>query len=153
MSDSATPWTIDGGFPGGSAVKNLPAVQETEEMWVQTVGWEDSPGGGNGNPLQCSCLGNPMNRGAWQAIVHRVAESQTQLKRLSTHAQTVNHQAPLSMEFFQARNTRVGSHSFLQGIFPTQGSNLHLLHWQVDSLPLGFTREAQKSTRTWKILN
>ena len=92
-----------------------------------------SPGGGNGNPFQCSCLGNPMNRGAWQAIVHRVAESQTQLKRLSTHAQTVNHQAPLSMEFFQARNTRVGSHSFLQGIFPTQGSNLHLLHWQLDS--------------------
>ena len=44
-----------------------------------------SPGGGNGNPLQCSCLGNPMNRGAQQAVVHRVAESQTQLKRLSTH--------------------------------------------------------------------
>ena len=36
-----------------------------------------SPGGGNGNPLQCSCLENPMNRGAWQVIVHRVAESRT----------------------------------------------------------------------------
>ena len=32
------------------------------------------PGEGNGNPLQCSCLGNPMDRGAWRAIVHRVAE-------------------------------------------------------------------------------
>ena len=33
-----------------------------------------SPGEGNGNPLQCSCLGNPMNRGAWQATVHGVAK-------------------------------------------------------------------------------
>ena len=36
-------------------------------------------------PLQCSCLENPMDRGAWWAIVHRVAKSWTQLKRLSTH--------------------------------------------------------------------
>ena len=41
-----------------------------------------SPGGGNGNPLQCSCLGNPMVRGIWQATVHGVAKSQT---RLITH--------------------------------------------------------------------
>ena len=34
-----------------------------------------SPGEGNGNPLQCSCLGNPMDRGAWWATVHGVAES------------------------------------------------------------------------------
>ena len=38
-----------------------------------------SPGKGNGNPLQCSCLGNPMDRGAWQAIVHGVAKSQAWL--------------------------------------------------------------------------
>ena len=36
-----------------------------------------SLGGGNGNPLQYSCLENPMDRGAWWATVHRVAESQT----------------------------------------------------------------------------
>ena len=36
-----------------------------------------SPGGGNGNPLQYSCLESPMDRGAWRAIVHRVAESDT----------------------------------------------------------------------------
>ena len=36
-----------------------------------------SPGGGHGNPLQYSCLGNPMDRGAWRAAVHRVAKSQT----------------------------------------------------------------------------
>ena len=35
------------------------------------------PGGGHGNPLQYSCLENPMDRGAWQATVHRVAQSQT----------------------------------------------------------------------------
>ena len=40
--------------------------------------------GGNGNPLQYSCLGNPMDRGAWQTIVHGVTKSQTQLSNLST---------------------------------------------------------------------
>ena len=44
-----------------------------------------SPGEGNGNQLQHSCLKNPMDRGAWQATVHRVTNSQTQLKQLSTH--------------------------------------------------------------------
>ena len=45
-----------------------------------------SSGGEHGNPLQYSCLENPMHRGTWWAIVHRVAESQTQLKLLSMHA-------------------------------------------------------------------
>ena len=44
------------------------------------------PGEGNNNPLQYSCLENPMNWGAWRATVHRVAKSQTQLKQLSIHA-------------------------------------------------------------------
>ena len=46
-------------------------------MLVQSLGWEDSPGGGNGNPLQDSCLENPTDRGAWGATVHGVAESDT----------------------------------------------------------------------------
>ena len=46
------------GFLGDSVVKNPPAMQET---WVLSLGWKDSPGEGNGNPLQYSCLGNPMN--------------------------------------------------------------------------------------------
>ena len=51
-------------FPGGSVVKNLPALQET---WVQSLGrW---PGEENGNPLQYFCLENPMDRGAWWATV------------------------------------------------------------------------------------
>ena len=58
------------GFPDGSDGKNLPAVQET---WVQSLGWEGPTGEKNGNPVQYSCLGNPMDRGAWQATVHGVA--------------------------------------------------------------------------------
>ena len=45
-----------------------------------------SPGGGHGNPLQYSCLENPMDRGAWRATVHTVVQSWIRLKRLSTHA-------------------------------------------------------------------
>ena len=45
-------------------VKNLPAMRET---WVLSLGQEDSPGEGNGNPLQYSCLENPMDGGAWWA--------------------------------------------------------------------------------------
>ena len=43
------------------------------------------------NPLQYSCLKNPMDRGAWQAIVHRVTKIQTQLQQLSMHAHTIRH--------------------------------------------------------------
>ena len=46
------------------------------------------PGGGNGNPLQYSCLENSMDRRAWQATVHRVTQSQMWLKRFSTHTHT-----------------------------------------------------------------
>ena len=55
------------GFPGGSVVKNLPAnAGDTGSI----PGLERSPGGQNGNPLQSSCLENPMDRGARQATVH-----------------------------------------------------------------------------------
>ena len=58
-------------------IKNLPAnagdVRETDSI----PGMGRSPGEGNGNPLQYSSLENPMDRGAWQATVHRVEQSQT----------------------------------------------------------------------------
>ena len=54
------------GFFGGSVVKNLPA--NAADMGL-IPGLGRSPGEGNGNPLQYSCLGNPMDRGAWQATV------------------------------------------------------------------------------------
>ena len=50
-----------------------------------------SPGEGHGNPLQDSCLANPMDRGAWQASVHRVAKSQTQLSDSLTQTHTHTH--------------------------------------------------------------
>ena len=61
---------------------------ETQQTWVRPLGWEDPLGRGNGNPLQYSCLGSPMDRGAWRATVHRVAESRT---RLSTHTHMVKN--------------------------------------------------------------
>ena len=55
-------------------VKNLHANAGDIEDMGSIPGFERSPGEGNGNPLQYSCLGNPMDRGAWWAIVHGVAE-------------------------------------------------------------------------------
>ena len=63
-------------FPGGSVVKNPPANAGDVGL---IPGSGRSPGGGNGNPLQYSCLENPMERGAWRATVYGVAKSQTQL--------------------------------------------------------------------------
>ena len=67
-------------------VKDLPANAGDIRDTGLIPRWERSPGGGHGNSLQYSCLENPMDRGAWQAIVHRVAKSQTRLNQLNTHA-------------------------------------------------------------------
>ena len=89
-------------FPRGSAVKNPPAMQKMQEMRVPLLGQEDPLekgtathssilawripwthssfsciGEGNGNPLQCSCLENPRERGAWWAAIYGIAQSQT----------------------------------------------------------------------------
>ena len=61
-------------------VKNLPAMQRTQETQVQSLGWEDPLEEGNGNPLQYSCLENSIDRGAWQAVVLGFLKSQTRLK-------------------------------------------------------------------------
>ena len=59
-------------------VKNLPASAGDRRERSSIPGSGRSPRGGHGNPLHYSCLGNPMDRGAWQAIVHGVAnESDT----------------------------------------------------------------------------
>ena len=69
------------GFPCGSVIKNLPANVGDEGS---VLGLGRSPGEGNGNPLQYFCLENPMDRGAWRAIVHDFAESD-RTEQLSTH--------------------------------------------------------------------
>ena len=63
---------FNGGFPGDSYGKEF-ACNAGDMGLTPRLG--RSPGGGNGNPLQYSCLENPMDRGAWQATVHRVSES------------------------------------------------------------------------------
>ena len=64
-------------FPGDSEGKA--SIYNAGDL-VPLPGSGRSPGEGNDNPLQYSCLENPMNRGAWQATVHGVANSQTQLR-------------------------------------------------------------------------
>ena len=137
-------------------------------------------GEGNGNPLQCSCLENPRDGGAWWAAVYGVVQSRTRLKRLSSSSrnmtewenctvllhcwfclkQVVAHKASnvclcvctrartCSVVFDSLRchgleatrllcpwnssdkNTGASYHFLLQGIFPTQGLNLGLLHYR-----------------------
>ena len=64
---------MEGGFPGGSVVKRGDTVVNAGDVG-SAPGLGRSPGEGNGNPLQHSCLGNPMDRGAWRASVHRIAK-------------------------------------------------------------------------------
>ena len=64
-------------FPNGSAGKESTCNAEDTEDEGSIPGLGRSPGEGNGNPLQYSCLENPMDRGAWWAIVHGVVKSET----------------------------------------------------------------------------
>ena len=85
-------------------VKNPPANDGDLDL---TPGSGRSPGGGNGNPLQYSCLGNPMDRGAWQATVHGVAGldrteqltivNKTLLVKLTTTTKSKQKQNSLSL--------------------------------------------------------
>ena len=76
-----------GGFPDGSVVKNPPGNAGDTRIAGSNPGSGRSPGGRHGDPLQYSCLENPMDRGAWQAATHRVAKSWT---GLSAHVLLMN---------------------------------------------------------------
>ena len=65
------------GLPGGTSGKELACKAGDIRDTGLILGWEIAPGGGHGNPPQYSCLENPMHRGAWQATVHGVTQSQT----------------------------------------------------------------------------
>ena len=56
-------------FPGGSVVKNLPSRRHKFNTWVRMI-----PGEENGNTLQYSCLGSPIDREDWQTTVHGIAK-------------------------------------------------------------------------------
>ena len=83
------------GFPGGASGKELTCQCKRHETGVFDPWVRKTPGGGHGNPLQHSSLENPMDKGAWLDMVHRVAKSWTRLKWLSTcthtHACTQTH--------------------------------------------------------------
>ena len=73
------------GLPWWFSSKECPCNAVAADT-VSIPGWGRYSGGGHGNPLQHSCLENPMDRGAWLAVIHRLAKSQTGVKWLSTHA-------------------------------------------------------------------
>ena len=80
---------LNRGFPHGASGKEPTCIsRRCNEMCVWSLGWEEGMAGGHGNPLQCFCVENPMDREAWWATVHRVTKSWTQLKRLSMHIPT-----------------------------------------------------------------
>ena len=82
-------------------LKNLPANAGDVRDPGSIPGSGISPGEGNGNPLQYSCLENPTDRGAWQATVHRIAKSWIWLKWLSMHkpgGQNIRRQLPLKRQ-------------------------------------------------------
>ena len=99
------------GFPGDSVVKNPPASAGDIGDAGSIPGWGRSPGEGNGSPLQYSCLGNPMDRGIWQATVHGVTKESDTTEQLRacahTHTHTHNIVAKQCKEFlswFRYRN-------------------------------------------------
>ena len=81
---------ISMGFPGGSGVKNPPASAGDAGDQCLIPGSGRFSGGGNGNPVQCSCLENSMDRGAQPATVQGVTKNWTQLST-HTHARTHTH--------------------------------------------------------------
>ena len=74
------------------------------------------PGGGHGNPLQYSCLENPMDRGAWWPTVHKVAKKRTRLKQLSTHAHVCGVEG--------SREEQTGFWGNMDGTLSSQEGNL-----------------------------
>ena len=81
------PPALSWGFSGGASDKEhaCQCIRDVSDPWSGRF-----PGGGHGNPLQYSCLENPMDGEAWRVAVHRVTKSQTELKRLSTRASALS---------------------------------------------------------------
>ena len=79
------PTPVFWGFPSGASGEEPPAKAGDIRGSGSIPGSGRSPEGGNGNPLQCSCLENPMARASSQGMIHGVKKSQTQLNQLSMH--------------------------------------------------------------------
>ena len=72
-------------FPGETNGKTLPAMPRRHKNTALVPGSGRSPGGGHGNPLQYSCLENPVHRRTWPAAVYMVSKPRMRLKQLSMH--------------------------------------------------------------------
>ena len=121
-----------------------------QEMWVQSLGWEHPLKEENGNPLQYSCLGNRMDRGAWWAVVHGVTKSWTWLKQPSTHTHIHNNSswklsvAPVSTGWFALTHSTCASaldvplkwnRSPMTSMFPGSGITLIPISWKILPYP------------------
>ena len=103
-------WTLVFGFPGGSVVKNLPAnAGDTGSI----PGWGRSPGEGNGNPLQCSCLENPMDRGAWWL------QSMGRMSRTKQQQQGITFRERSVASYLQAKPSSI--YNMTLGFIPVSG--------------------------------
>ena len=85
------------GLPWGLSVKESTYNAGDLRDMGSIPGLRRSPGGGHSNPLQCSCLENPMDKGAWQDTAHRVPKSWTQLKRLRRQAECLQPSSAASL--------------------------------------------------------
>ena len=106
-------------------------------------------GEGNGNPLQCSCLENPRDRGAWWAAVYGVAQSQTRLKRLSSSSSSPPLYAFLVTQNVlrnQTRKITIGWNT------PNSTGNVHsLITFTVKNLLEAFTSNKPPYNRLWEM--
>ena len=132
---------MDGGALVGCSPWGLEESDTTEQLHFHFS--LSCIGGGNGNPLQRSCLENPRDGGAWRAAVYGVTQSRTRLKRLSSsteHCLVVAHRLLTVATSLVSKCGRLGGFSscsgmrqVARGIFPDQGSNQCPPHCQVDS--------------------
>ena len=109
MSISWPLGTVYFGFPDGSAGKESACnAGDTGDMGL-IPGSGRSPGGGHGNPFQDSCLGSPVDRGAWRAAVHRATDSRARLKWPSRQ---------WAEREWRQQDSRAGCHWFWEKLFP-----------------------------------
>ena len=107
------------GFPGGLAVKNQPTNAGDTGDTGLIPGSGRSPGEGSDNPLQYSCLGNPMNRGAWPATVHRITKQWDRTKQPNNNKSSISGVSPkhaLSLQMVLMKTPKRRLSSFPQGL-------------------------------------
>ena len=121
------------GFPGGSEVK-ASACNVGDLGSIPGLG--RSPEEGNGNPLQYSCLENPMDGGAWWATVHRVAKSRTRLSDFTFTLSILWHCLSLGLELKLTFSSPVATAEFSKfaGILSAALSQHHVLGFEISQL-------------------